>query len=77
MTGYVRPPDKVRHKTGVAGAKVIVMWESRRRSEEDRGAVDERAVTDHRVEIFLHAPLPSAALYRRAPLRPRVGCHNL
>lgn len=26
MTGYVRPPDKVRHKTGVAGAKVIVMW---------------------------------------------------
>jgi quercetin dioxygenase-like cupin family protein len=26
MTGYVRPPDKVRHKTGAAGAKVIVVW---------------------------------------------------
>jgi len=26
MTGYVRPPDKVRHKTGPAGAKVIVVW---------------------------------------------------
>jgi quercetin dioxygenase-like cupin family protein len=26
MTGYVRPPDKIRHKTGPAGAKVIVMW---------------------------------------------------
>ena len=26
MTGYVRPPDKVRHKTGPAGAKVIVIW---------------------------------------------------
>jgi len=24
--GYVRPPDKVRHKTGAAGAKVIVFW---------------------------------------------------
>ena len=26
MTGYVRPPDKIRHKTGAAGAKVIVVW---------------------------------------------------
>src|SRR5436190_1272926 len=26
MTGYVRPPDKIRHKTGPAGAKVIVIW---------------------------------------------------
>ncbi len=26
MTGYVRPPDKVRHKTGAAGAKVVVVW---------------------------------------------------
>lgn len=26
MTGYVRPPDKVRHKTGPAGAKVVVIW---------------------------------------------------
>jgi quercetin dioxygenase-like cupin family protein len=26
MTGFVRPPDKVRHKTGPAGAKVIVIW---------------------------------------------------
>jgi quercetin dioxygenase-like cupin family protein len=26
MTGYVRPPDKVRHKTGPQGAKVIVTW---------------------------------------------------
>jgi quercetin dioxygenase-like cupin family protein len=26
MTGYVRPPDKVRHKTGAAGAKVVVIW---------------------------------------------------
>lgn len=26
MTGYVKPPDKVRHKTGAAGAKVLVMW---------------------------------------------------
>ena len=26
MTGHVRPPDKVRHKTGPAGAKVIVIW---------------------------------------------------
>ena len=26
MTGYVRPPDKVRHKTGPAGAKVLVIW---------------------------------------------------
>src|SRR6476661_2905888 len=26
MTGYVRPPDKIRHKTGAAGAKVIVIW---------------------------------------------------
>jgi len=26
MTGYVKPPDKVRHKTGPAGAKVVVVW---------------------------------------------------
>jgi quercetin dioxygenase-like cupin family protein len=26
MTGYVRPPDKIRHKTGAAGAKVLVIW---------------------------------------------------
>jgi len=26
MTGYVKPPDKIRHKTGPAGAKVIVIW---------------------------------------------------
>ena len=25
-TGYVRPPDKIRHKTGPAGAKVVVVW---------------------------------------------------
>jgi quercetin dioxygenase-like cupin family protein len=26
MTGYVRPPDKIRHKTGTEGAKVVVIW---------------------------------------------------
>jgi quercetin dioxygenase-like cupin family protein len=26
MAGYVRPPDTIRHKTGPAGAKVIVIW---------------------------------------------------
>jgi quercetin dioxygenase-like cupin family protein len=26
MSGYVKPPDKVRHKTGAAGAKVVVIW---------------------------------------------------
>lgn len=26
MAGFVRPPDKVRHKTGAAGAKVLVVW---------------------------------------------------
>lgn len=26
MTGFVRPPDKVRHKTGAQGAKVVVIW---------------------------------------------------
>lgn len=26
MTGYVKPPDKVRHKTGPAGATVVVIW---------------------------------------------------
>ena len=26
MSGFVRPPDKVRHKTGPAGAKVVVIW---------------------------------------------------
>ena len=28
MSGYVKPPDKVRHKTGPAGAKVVVIWVS-------------------------------------------------
>jgi quercetin dioxygenase-like cupin family protein len=26
MSGYVKPPDKVRHKTGPAGAKAVVIW---------------------------------------------------
>ena len=26
MSGYVKPPDRVRHKTGAAGAKVVVIW---------------------------------------------------
>ncbi len=26
MSWFVRPPDKVRHKTGPAGAKVVVVW---------------------------------------------------
>jgi quercetin dioxygenase-like cupin family protein len=26
MAGYVKPPDRVRHKTGPAGAKVVVVW---------------------------------------------------
>jgi len=26
MAGYVKPPDKVRHKTGAAGAKVVAIW---------------------------------------------------
>jgi len=26
MTGYVRPPDTVRHKTGPAGATAVVIW---------------------------------------------------
>jgi quercetin dioxygenase-like cupin family protein len=26
MAGYVRPPGKIRHKTGAAGAKVLVVW---------------------------------------------------
>ena len=26
MSGFVRPPDKIRHKTGVEGAKVVVIW---------------------------------------------------
>ncbi|HEV8347971.1 MAG TPA: cupin domain-containing protein [Vicinamibacterales bacterium] len=26
MSGYVKPPDKVRHKTGPGGAKVVVIW---------------------------------------------------
>ena len=26
MTGYVTPPGKIRHKTGPAGAKVLVIW---------------------------------------------------
>ena len=26
MAGYVKPPDKIRQKSGPAGAKVLVMW---------------------------------------------------
>jgi quercetin dioxygenase-like cupin family protein len=26
MAGFVRPPDKIRHKTGPAGARVVVIW---------------------------------------------------
>jgi quercetin dioxygenase-like cupin family protein len=26
MAGFVKPPDKIRHKTGPAGAKVVVVW---------------------------------------------------
>lgn len=26
MVGSVRPPDKVRHKTGAAGARALVIW---------------------------------------------------
>jgi quercetin dioxygenase-like cupin family protein len=26
MSGFVKPPDSVRHKTGSAGAKVVVVW---------------------------------------------------
>lgn len=26
MTGYVRPPDLVRHKTRPSGAKAVVIW---------------------------------------------------
>jgi quercetin dioxygenase-like cupin family protein len=26
MVGYVKPPDKVRHKTGAAGATAVVIW---------------------------------------------------
>jgi quercetin dioxygenase-like cupin family protein len=26
MAGYVKPPDKVRHKTGPAGARAVVVW---------------------------------------------------
>ena len=26
MAGFVKPPDKIRHKTGPAGAKVLVTW---------------------------------------------------
>ena len=26
MVGYVRPPDKIRHRTGPSGAKVLVVW---------------------------------------------------
>jgi quercetin dioxygenase-like cupin family protein len=26
MAGFVRPPGKIRHKTGAAGAKVLVVW---------------------------------------------------
>lgn len=26
MSGFVKPPDKVRHKTGPAGASAVVVW---------------------------------------------------
>jgi quercetin dioxygenase-like cupin family protein len=26
MAGFVKPPDKIRHKTGAAGAKILVVW---------------------------------------------------
>lgn len=26
MAGFVKPPDKVRHKTGASGAKAVVVW---------------------------------------------------
>ena len=26
MSGYVKPPDSVRHKTGPSGAKAVVVW---------------------------------------------------
>lgn len=26
MVGYVKPPDKIRHKTGAAGARAVVIW---------------------------------------------------
>jgi quercetin dioxygenase-like cupin family protein len=26
MVGYVKPPDRIRHKTGAAGAKAVVIW---------------------------------------------------
>ncbi len=26
MTGFVRPPDTIRHRTGPAGARVLVIW---------------------------------------------------
>jgi quercetin dioxygenase-like cupin family protein len=26
MAGYVKPPDTVRHKTGAAGARAVVVW---------------------------------------------------
>jgi quercetin dioxygenase-like cupin family protein len=26
MAGYVKPPDRIRHKTGAAGAKAVVIW---------------------------------------------------
>jgi quercetin dioxygenase-like cupin family protein len=26
MVGYVRPPDRVRHKVGAGGAKALVIW---------------------------------------------------
>jgi quercetin dioxygenase-like cupin family protein len=26
MAGFVKPPDRVRHKTGAAGARVVVVW---------------------------------------------------
>ena len=26
MAGFVKPPDRIRHKTGAAGAKAVVIW---------------------------------------------------
>jgi quercetin dioxygenase-like cupin family protein len=62
MAGFVKPPDKVRHKTGPAGAKVVVVWVPRRRPE-DCGALDARA----QIDSALHAAT--------RPGQPHV-CHN-
>ena len=40
MAGFVKPPDTVRHKTGPAGAKAVVVWVPGEEGTEDRGAVE-------------------------------------